>query len=160
MAKIHLTNGTTRDVPLLTSAAIGYVANSITIGAKDVSQLRTMLNRGPAQLDTLLAQLEARFPENRIVFVPEYSKLSVRQRAILDYLFSIPEGWSMPFERIGKETFMSRDTARLVTRALAKMGITQHIRGLMNEDGEVAGSGYMLTDLGRAVIKKHEGGDA
>ncbi|MGV1944840.1 MULTISPECIES: hypothetical protein [unclassified Agrobacterium] len=156
MATIHLTNGTTRDVPLLTSAAIGYVANAITIGAKDVSQLRVMLNRNPATLDTLLAQLEARFPENRLPIggvAPQpvnVIRLSSFQTDVLQHLFEDEkrELYSS-LNSIAINLQCEKNRVRLACRALKRKGLAKQVP-FHDDEGFIRGSGYGITPAGIA----------
>lgn len=44
-------------------------------------------------------------------------------------------------------------TVRRACRSLRRKGLAEYYRGLMTEDGEVAGSGYCITDLGHEVVE-------
>jgi len=60
-----------------------------------------------------------------------------------------------PFASIMKRTKLDRATVRRQCRVLRRQGNAEYRNGLWTEDGEVAGSGYRLTDAGRALL--HEG---
>jgi len=42
---------------------------------------------------------------------------------------------------------------RKACRSLRDKGLASYMRGLMTEDGEVAGSGYQCSDRGRALVE-------
>lgn len=58
----------------------------------------------------------------------------------------------LPFAYVEEKTGFSRRTVKLIVRRLSRKGVTQFGKGLFNDDGEVAGSGYGLTDLGRDTL--------
>lgn len=58
----------------------------------------------------------------------------------------------LPFSYVEQKTGFSRRTVKLIVRRLSKKGVTQFGKGLFNDDGEVAGSGYGLTDFGRDTL--------
>lgn len=55
------------------------------------------------------------------------------------------------FDVIAKDTELDRRLVRRTVRLLARKGLAEYAKGLFTEDGEVAGSGYAVTDLGRVV---------
>lgn len=61
--------------------------------------------------------------------------------------YSSPCEWCFPLACFTNE-WITRDMARAVLRSLTDRGYCQYRRGLFNEDGEVAGSGYGLTQKG------------
>ncbi|MEH0291811.1 hypothetical protein V6R98_02190 [Agrobacterium sp. CCNWLW71] len=92
--------------------------------------------------------------------VPELASLSKRQRDIVTALYPLDPDFAVTFNWISIESGIHNDeTARNITRALARKGITEHVRGLMTDEGEVCGSGYRLTDMGRQMVRIAEGGD-
>lgn len=42
--------------------------------------------------------------------------------------------------------------ARLACRALTRKGLAELLRGLMDDDGAIAGSGYIITEKGLAEL--------
>ncbi len=57
------------------------------------------------------------------------------------------------FRRICQRTKLNKATVRRVCRALARKGLAEYSRGLFNEDGEVAGSGYAITMAGHVALQ-------
>lgn len=82
--------------------------------------------------------------------------LSDREKAVLlSMAESLSDGYCWPFARIAAEVKMmgqgcEPSNIRRVTRALARKGYTYFQRGLFTEDGELAGSGYGVTEKGYA----------
>jgi len=58
------------------------------------------------------------------------------------------EGYALGFSAMPWE----RTKSRRVARRLKRLGLLSFHRGLFNDDGQVAGSGYSLTDLGREAL--------
>ena len=73
--------------------------------------------------------------------------LSVAEASVLACL-ACDDEWAYPFAHISSDTGLSRDETRTACRALAVRGLAQFCRGLMTEDGDVAGSGYSATRAG------------
>lgn len=90
--------------------------------------------------------------------IPELVSLSKRQRDIVMALYTLDPDFAVTFNWISSESGIYNDeTARNITRALARKGITEHVRGLMTDEGEVCGSGYRLTVMGRQMVRIAEG---
>jgi hypothetical protein len=53
-------------------------------------------------------------------------------------------------QRLGEP--MNKKAIRRITRLLARKGLCQYGNALFNEDGEVCGSGYCATSLGKIVL--------
>jgi DNA-binding MarR family transcriptional regulator len=53
------------------------------------------------------------------------------------------------FRAIAEEARLDERQVRRAVRSLARQGLVWHVRGLFDEEGQVAGSGYALTDAGR-----------
>ena len=51
---------------------------------------------------------------------------------------------------------LDRKQIRLGCRSLKRKGLAEFYSGLFNEDGEVAGSGYCISDEGRELADKLE----
>lgn len=74
-------------------------------------------------------------------------KLSERELAVLKVLNSRygTDTDCLCFRFIANETGLDRRLVRRACRSLARKGLANYERGLFNEDGEVAGSGYRCT---------------
>ncbi len=55
------------------------------------------------------------------------------------------------FRALARATMLDRNRVRVVVRQLARKGLAEYSSGLFTEDGEVAGSGYAATQMGRTV---------
>jgi hypothetical protein len=58
----------------------------------------------------------------------------------------------LPFSTVEIRTGLARRTVKLIVRRLSRKGVTRFGKGLFDDDGCVAGSGYGLTDLGRKLL--------
>lgn len=56
------------------------------------------------------------------------------------------------FDTLSRRTQLERRQVRLDVRRMARKGWTQFGKGLWSDCGEPAGSGYAITDLGRAAL--------
>lgn len=54
---------------------------------------------------------------------------------------------------LAKEAGVSYREARLAVRALARKGLAEYVRGLFDDDGMVAGSGYCATFEGALLVR-------
>jgi hypothetical protein len=54
--------------------------------------------------------------------------------------------WSYNYDYLSDHVDQPRNIVRLRTRRLIRMGLVSYHRGLFNEDGEVAGSGFSIND--------------
>lgn len=82
--------------------------------------------------------------------------LNDNERKVLEVLEEIsrPDGeMCVAFNYIMGETKFDRKMVRKACRSLARKGLAAFYRGLMTEDGEVAGSGYSITTAGEAFLK-------
>ena len=57
------------------------------------------------------------------------------------------------FRSIEEYTGFPRSRVRRAVRRLAKIGLAEFQRGLFDEDGQTAGSGYMLTETAIAALR-------
>ena len=80
-------------------------------------------------------------------------KLTRDQKTILTALPIDTDFNFVTFAWLAEATDMPPRRARVVTRQLARKGLTEYQCGLFNMDGQVCGSGYALTDLGRVVAQ-------
>lgn len=77
----------------------------------------------------------------------------VRELRILAVLSEGTEDFGyFGFDTLSRRTQFERRQVRLDVRRMARKGWTQFGKGLWTEDGEPAGSGYCITDLGRAAL--------
>jgi RIO-like serine/threonine protein kinase len=58
----------------------------------------------------------------------------------------------LPFSTVESRTGLARRTVKLIVRRLSRKGVTRFGRGLFDDDGCVAGSGYGLTNVGRKIL--------
>lgn len=82
-------------------------------------------------------------------------KINENERKVLEQLAEgySPDEWSAYYFRgIVAATKMELKEVRRACRSLAKKGLAQYERGLFNQDGEAAGSGYRATEEGAALI--------
>ena len=63
------------------------------------------------------------------------------------------DGYCFYFREIQRRTGLEIRQIRRAARSLARKGLTKYVRGLFNEDGEIAGSGYCCTREGRAALE-------
>lgn len=75
------------------------------------------------------------------------------RRCLIDMAEQLAPDFYWPFSLIQERCAVEPGDARRVVRALARKGMTQFRRGLFTEDGEVAGSGYGVTDAGYAFAE-------
>lgn len=50
--------------------------------------------------------------------------------------------WCYPYSHFESETGLDRKTLQKEMKQLRELGLMEYVRGLMTEDGEVAGSGF------------------
>ena len=55
---------------------------------------------------------------------------------------------------IASSTGLDHRITRLALRALSRKGVAELVRGLMSDDGYLAGSGYRVTDAGRVELAR------
>lgn len=83
--------------------------------------------------------------------------ISENQRKVLEELvehYDDDMGNCLYIRTLAKETGLEHRVARLAVRALARKGLAQYHRGLFDEDGMVAGSGYCASFEGALLIKE------
>jgi hypothetical protein len=82
-------------------------------------------------------------------------------RAVLEALYSIHSdydgGGYAHFAYVVEKTGLPRPVVRRICRHLARVGLAEYCRGLWNEDGRPAGSGYGITRAGLAALKGEKG---
>ena len=84
----------------------------------------------------------------------DHIKISERERKCLKVMAEIwnEECNCYRFKYIAKETKLTIQQVRRSVRALARKGLAEYLRGLFDEDGMVAGSGYCATKEGALLI--------
>ena len=78
------------------------------------------------------------------------------QRALLAWE-NVDKWWCLNFRGVERYSGLEKRLVRRTVRALARKGLAQYERGLFNEDGETAGSGYSLTKEGYERLKEMQG---
>ena len=80
------------------------------------------------------------------------TKLSKNQKnelKILTYLAKeLSYGYATYFKTIARNTRISQREVRLACRSMARKGWTEYMKGLFDEEGYTAGSGYGITEEG------------
>jgi len=94
----------------------------------------------------------------------EEIKLSERERKCLEVLvahFYSFEGTPsyLPFKYIEDDTNYTRTIVKRSVRSLARKGLAEYAKGLVNEDGIPCGSGYAATLEGYELIEGSTKGD-
>lgn len=83
-------------------------------------------------------------------------KISDRERKCLESLVMIyseyDEGRCTYFRVISKQTGLTEQQVRRSVRSLARKGLAEYHRGLFDDDGFTAGSGYCATKAGAELI--------
>lgn len=80
--------------------------------------------------------------------------LPVGGRRILEALYGECEEWFFNFAYLQRETGCTREEVSKACRVLRARGVLEFARGLMTGDGEVAGSGYRMSDAGREAFSE------
>ena len=80
-------------------------------------------------------------------------KVSEREKKCLQYLLTLfgSDQDCTYFRYIAKNTGLEERQVKCSVRSLARKGLAEYLRGLFDEDGFVAGSGYRATELGRKL---------
>lgn len=81
------------------------------------------------------------------------------QRKVLAALDAVGTDYCLPFNALSSDTGLDRKVVRRACRALARKGLAHFKSGLWAEDGELAGSGYGITEAGRASLSNGENHD-
>lgn len=80
-------------------------------------------------------------------------KINDNEKKVLIHLLTIYGGEfdCTFFKYIAKATKLSIKQVRRACRSLKKKGLTDYVVGLFNDNGEIVGSGYCATELGRKI---------
>ena len=88
-----------------------------------------------------------------------FSKINDKERKVLEFLVNgsdpcegVEEGMCFFFKGISKHTKLHIPAVRRACRSLLRKGLTEFHRGLMDDEGKEAGSGYCATYMGQALI--------
>lgn len=84
--------------------------------------------------------------------------LSEIQKKVLSQLVEVyndhgGEQWCVCFQHMADDLKLEKRKVRLACRALARKGLAEYVRGLFDEDGMTAGSGYCATLEGTKLIQ-------
>lgn len=85
-------------------------------------------------------------------------KISERQRKVLEVLVERhhEEDNCLYFRCIADRSGLDVRESRIAARALVRKGLAEYVRGLFDDDGMVAGSGYCSTTAGKILIEAIE----
>lgn len=83
-------------------------------------------------------------------FIPP--ELSDNEAAVLDVLSMGYGEYAYPFDYIGSIVKLDRDAVRYLCHTLRDKDLAYFARGLMTEEGMMAGSGYGITSQGMAAM--------
>lgn len=84
-------------------------------------------------------------------FDPATVRLNGYEVKILVALSRAYEEHYWAFAKIADESGVPKTHVRRIVRLLARKGLARFAAGLMNDDGELAGAGYQLTEKGRTL---------
>lgn len=86
------------------------------------------------------------------------TEAQTRERSILLIMADAePDMGYFGFDTLSKRTAIEKRLVRTDCRRLARKGLAKFGRGLWTDDGEPAGSGYAITDAGRAHLAEGAG---
>lgn len=88
------------------------------------------------------------FTENK----PEINEI---ERKVLQVLYDVTDSFGeycISFAWISDDSKLNRKEVQVACRALKSKGLVMFYRGLMSEEGQVAGSGYCISQKGKAYI--------
>lgn len=91
--------------------------------------------------------------ENEETEVKEDISLNDGEYKCLEVMTDFADGSFWYFRGIANHVDMNEKEVRRKVRSLSRKGLTEYKQGLFNEDGQVAGSGYRVTEAGRKFIK-------
>lgn len=87
---------------------------------------------------------------------PSLSALEAQALAAWDDWEAREMGYALYFREIAERSGVPERQVRRVVRALARKGVVTLVRGLFDDEGRTAGSGYGLMPLGRAMLAARE----
>lgn len=80
--------------------------------------------------------------------------VAILDELILRYLAGIEDGFCSHIAPLAEHIGVDREIARGHLRSLADRGLAQYQKGLWYDDGLPAGSGYGITEAGRAQLRE------
>lgn len=86
--------------------------------------------------------------------MPGVEEIGGDERRCLERLSRLDYGMALYARTLAADTGLSEPVARGVARLLIARGFVQVLNGLFTDDGEVAGSGYALSDEGRKLLSR------
>ena len=84
--------------------------------------------------------------------LPGFS-LNAFEAKIMRAFINLDAECALNYKGLAERTDLNIETVKVNTRALAKKGMLRYARGLMSDEGAVAGSGYGLTDEGSRYLR-------
>lgn len=86
--------------------------------------------------------------------IQKYMKINEKEKKVLKVLVEVfdSEANCLFFWYLAKRTKLQKLEVRRACRSLKKKGFVNYIRGLFDDDGMVAGSGYCATEEGVKII--------
>ena len=72
------------------------------------------------------------------------TELELKIKIIETFLEDDPD-WCFAYDHFVEKTGESRENVKKVMDSLRKIEMVEYVRGLMDDDGQVAGSGFQLT---------------
>lgn len=81
------------------------------------------------------------------------TKINENERKVLEYIAEEYDEMAYYFRGIVKHTGLELKQVRRACRSLARKGYAEYRRGLFNEDGMTAGSGYSATREGALIVR-------
>jgi hypothetical protein len=82
-------------------------------------------------------------------------RINDNERRVLSFLDAETDHWAencITFSWIADDTKLGLKEVRRAARSLRRKGLAEFHRGLMTEDGQVAGSGYCISKAGQALL--------
>lgn len=85
----------------------------------------------------------------------KFRELEENEQKVLQVLFDNTDSWAehcIGFDWIMGDCNLTRKEIQKACKTLREKELVQFYRGLMTEDGEVAGSGYCISKKGQAIV--------
>ncbi len=93
-------------------------------------------------------------PKNRPEPAPVMKVSAMQQRVLLEIASYDPFEHVVRFANVAVHLQMSERDVRLATRALARKGLVKRVAAFREDDGYLAGSGYVATDAGLNLARE------
>lgn len=85
----------------------------------------------------------------------EKPEISSEELKVLQVLYEVTDSWGegcIPFSYMEDDTKLTRKEIAKACKSLREKDLAHFHRGLMDDDGKVAGSGYCISPNGRAFM--------